>query len=102
MFFHVAASHLPADCPHAAQDESKWNATFGRFLPGKEEGPKAWAGQHGVTTHCVAVCGPEHKVFMIVEARDVEGLFDFLHPIKSISNAEVTPLRDVGFPHAGG
>ena len=99
MFFHVTSKHQPADCPDRAPN---WAETLGQLAPPRDDGPRGWADENGVKVHMMAISGPEHTVFMIVEASDSATLSQFLRPIKPISMCHLTPVTDVGFPLAAG
>ncbi len=84
MLFHITHVHTPETCP--GKDPEKVRETIGKMLSGAE--------QLGVKLVGAWVDGPAHTVFIVVEAKSAEQLFDFFVPTANIARAEVKPVQD--------
>jgi hypothetical protein len=84
MLFHIEQSHEPADCPYGKGGSRSLHD----------------ASVEGVQVLGVYGAFPEHVIFMVVEAGDLEAVHRFLLPGMKTCTATITPVSDHPLPHS--
>jgi hypothetical protein len=83
MLFHVKQVHTPENCPYGnGGSRSLHDATV-----------------DGVDVKAVYGAFPEHVVYLIVEADDIDRLNQFLRPGMKVCTTKITPVSPHPMPH---
>jgi hypothetical protein len=85
MLFHIEQAHDPDNCPYGRGGSRSLHD----------------ASVEGVEVKGVYGAFPEHVVFLLVEADDIDALHLFLAPGMKTCTAQITPVSDHSMPAAG-
>ncbi len=84
MLFHITHQHSEDTCP--AHDADRMAATFGKMTAAIKE--------TGIEVRGFYANAPAHRVYMVVDADNIEVLNKVLYPVLTIGTAEIEPVAD--------
>lgn len=88
--YHVVHTHTAEECPAAkGYKDPRWIETFAKILD------PDWAQERRVELKHALISGPQHVLFLILDAPDFQNVSYFLTPIQSFGHAQITCVSDL-------